>query len=160
LLWLDHGKGEADASQLMQNSLTSRITGRAAMSNSVFQIAVTAVTPAQLAVLLCALLVPRGTRAVLVANLVIAGGVLIYWLPSLPSELSGIASRASSDILDYGPLLVCLFELGVSVVSGLALAGIRVPAAAAWLGFAVNFTASLLFLVFAFTFEFRCCGYL
>jgi hypothetical protein len=140
--------------------LTARINGRAAMSNSVFQVTVAAVTLAQIGALLCALLVRRGTRAILVTNLVIAGAVLVYWLPRLPVELSGIASRESSDILDNKVPLLCLFELALLIVSGLGLAGIRVPAVIVWVGFAANFAASLLFLVFAFTFEFRCCGYL
>jgi hypothetical protein len=53
-----------------------------------------------------------------------------------------------------------VFELVVLVGAGLRLRGRRVPGIVIWSGFAINFCFSLLVLVYAFTFEFRCCGYL
>jgi hypothetical protein len=80
--------------------------------------------------------------------------------PSLREESSRLVSGEASDFLDYKVPLVCLFELVVLVGAGLRLCGRCVPGIVIWSGFAINFYFSLLVLVYAFTFEFRCCGYL
>jgi hypothetical protein len=130
------------------------------MSNAQFELAAAVVSLAQVVALLYALFAPRGMWVVLLINLLFGAAVLIYLAPSVPVEWSHVASGEASELVDYKVPLVCLFELVVLVAAGLRLCGRRVPGAVIWSGFAINFCFSLLVLVYAFTFEFRCCGYL
>jgi hypothetical protein len=130
------------------------------MSNETLQTAVAGIILAQLAALIWAL-IPRGRiRGVLVVNLLLSAGVLIYVVPLLPHEIAYLASASTTELLDYKGIGLCLIELAVLVTAALAIGKLRVPLALIWLGFAGNFIFTLFAVIFAFTFEFRCCGYL
>jgi hypothetical protein len=130
------------------------------MSNEALQTAVAGLFLAQLAALIWAL-VPRGRMwGVLVVNLLLSAGVLVYAVPLLPQEIAYLASASTTEWLDYNGIGLCLIELAVLVSAALAIGRLRVPLALIWLGFAVNFVFTLFAVIFAFTFEFRCCGYL
>ena len=62
----------------------------------------------------------------------------------------------------YQVPLLCLVELVTLLASALRLFGRGIPATTvvSWLGFAFSVCFSLLFLIIAFFFQFRCCGYL
>jgi hypothetical protein len=133
------------------------------MSNDLFRVAVAGIVLMQLAGLLWAILVPRGRRAVMLVNLLLAAGVLIYWVPSLPAELARLARAEQTEFPDsYEAPLLCLIELATLIASALRLSGRCLPGTGlvVWLGFAFNFCVSLGFAAIAFLFEFHCCGYL
>ena len=132
------------------------------MSNDMFQIATAGIVLVQLAALVWAVAVRRGTRAVLWVNLLLAAGVLIYWVPALPGEFAQLAAAEPTGFLDYQAPLLCLVELVTLLASGFRMFGRGMPATTvvSWLGFAFNFCFSLMFLVIAFFFQFGCCGYL
>jgi hypothetical protein len=132
------------------------------MSNDMFQIATAGIVLVQLVALVWAVAVRRGTRAVLWVNLLLAAGVLIYWVPALSGEFAQLAAAEPTELLDYQAPLLCLVELVTLLASGLRMFGRGMPATTlvSWLGFAFNFCFSLMFLVIAFFFQFGCCGYL
>jgi hypothetical protein len=132
------------------------------MSNDVFQIATAGIVLVQLVALVRAVAVRRGSRAVLGVNLLLAAGVLIYWVPALPGEFAQLATAEQTGFLDYQAPLLCLVELVTLLASGFRMFGRGMPATTvvSWLGFAFNFCFSLMFLIIAFFFQFGCCGYL
>ena len=99
----------------------------------------------------------------MLVNLVLAAGVLVYWVPALPGEFARLAAAEQTEFPDsYQVPLLCLVELVTLLASALQLFGRGMPATTvvSWLGFAFNVCFSLLFLIIAFFFQFRCCGYL
>jgi hypothetical protein len=130
------------------------------MSNLQLQIVTCAIVAAQLGVVLWVLLRRRGMWPALIVNFVFAAGVLWSVAPYVGSEVAFAWSDPDSDWFDYKNTILTVFE-GVTVLA--SLLAFRGPVAAriiAWLGFAGNFALSLAAAVLAFTFEFKCCGYL
>jgi len=105
---------------------------------------------------------------VLAVNLLFSGAILFLVVPPLPQEVSYIFSYwpfvvyAPSDLLDYKYMILTAIEVVVLVPSLFAVFGMRWAITLAWIGFAANFVLSVfaLWFAFAFTFEFKCCGYL
>jgi hypothetical protein len=95
-----------------------------------------------------------------VANLVFSAGVLAPVLPLVPQEIVDLRAAVQIDALDYKFSILSLIELAVFLQAAITLFWRPMPKVLIWLGFAANFGLSLLALIFAFTFEFRCCGYL
>ena len=129
------------------------------MSNAVFETLAVGATALQLAAVLWALL-RRALAPVLVINLLFAGGTLVVLGPQLPTEITYLLSGAPTELLDYKVTIGCVTELIVLLCSALAFRGAIAAKIVAGVGFAWNFALTLLVLLFALTFEFKCCGYL
>ena len=130
------------------------------MSNLQLQIVTGAVVAAQVTVALWVLIRRRGMWPALVVNLVFAAGVLLSVAPYVASEITFAWSDPDADVMDYKNTVLTGFETVTALASLIAFRGLLAAKVIAWLGFAGNFVLSLLALLFALTFEFKCCGYL
>jgi hypothetical protein len=130
------------------------------VSNTTLDVLTVGITLAQLAALLWVLIRRGGMRPVLLINLLFAVGVLIFVVPNVPEEVSDIRFGMTSEFFDYKNVVLTLFEAVTLSSSALAFRGWLPAKIVAWLGFFGNFLLSLLAVLFALTFEFKCCGYL
>ncbi|HTZ35314.1 MAG TPA: hypothetical protein VMB84_04765 [Stellaceae bacterium] len=130
------------------------------MSNLQLQLTLCAVVAGQIGVLAWVAIRRRGPWPALLVNFVFAAGMLWSVAPYAPSEVSFAWSDPDSGWFDYKSTILTGFEAASFVASLLALRGRMAATVVAWVGFAGNFALSLVALLFAFTFEFKCCGYL
>jgi hypothetical protein len=132
------------------------------MSNDVLMGVIVAVTLAHLCALISALVWRAAIGMVMAVNILFGSGVLVYWAIHLPTEIRFLISARSTEIVDYKTVVFCLIEIGVllSAAFGLFRKRALIAVVMIWIGFATNFTVSVLALVFVLTFNFRCCGYL
>jgi hypothetical protein len=130
------------------------------MSNEALEVLTAAVVLVQVAVALWALVRRRGLAPVLIVNLLGAIGVLQFVLRYLPEEVASIRAGGATELFDYKNVILAVFEAVTFMASIIALRGFPVAKIIAWVGFVGNFVLSLLAVLFALTFEFKCCGYL
>jgi hypothetical protein len=121
---------------------------------------VVAIPTAEAAVALWVLVRRRGILPVLIVNLLLAVAVLLFALSYLPDEIADIRAGDATELFDYKSSILTVFETVTLIASGLAFRRGLTAKTLAWVGFAGNFALSVLVVLFALTFEFKCCGYL
>ena len=98
----------------------------------------------QLGILLWAAAFRGGIKPILVANLIIAGTVVLYNATQWPTFIQ---------YRDYALIGFNLFELAILIASGAALGGLRVPSWLIWTAFSVNFLLCIALMLFVLTFS-------
>jgi hypothetical protein len=130
------------------------------MSNLQLQLVICSVVAAQIGVVLWVVIRRRGIRPALIVNLLFSAGVLWSVAEYVPGEVAFARSDPDSDWFDYKNTIMAAFEAATVLASLLAFRGVMAAKIVAWVGFTGNFALSLAAAWLAFTFEFKCCGYL
>ena len=127
------------------------------LSRHAFPVAIELV---QVAALLWVLIRRRSMCPVLFVNFLLVIGVLLIVLPDLSGEIAYIREGEASELFDYKSTILTAFESVTFIASVIALRGLLLAKIVAWIGFAGNFALSFAAMLFLWTFEFKCCGYL